>query len=162
MKTRFFLILLSLFILVGCCSQKHIQQVPINKIERDSVIIKETLRDTIIVTELVPQFIDRVVEIPILPKDTLSTISTEYATSTAGIVNNHLHHTIKNKPRLNIPLEIKEKEEIKTEYEYIEVPVEVPVPEPYIPKIFWYITIYAAICATITIVKIVMKFKKII
>lgn len=160
MKNRIFLIFLSLFLLVGCCTQKHIQQVPINKIERDSVVVKETLRDTVIVTELVPQFIDRVVEIPILPKDTISTISTEYATSTAGIVNNTLHHTIKNKPKLNIPLEIKEKEEIKTKYEYIEVPVEVPVEVPYIPKIFWWITVYAAISASVTITKIILKFKK--
>lgn len=159
---KLIIIILSLFLLVGCCTQKHIQQVPINTIERDSVVIKETLRDTVIVTELVPQYIDRMVEIPISPKDTISTISTEYATSTAGIVNNTLHHTIKNKPKLNIPLEIKEKEEIKTKYEYIEVPVEVPVEVPYIPKIFWYITIYAGISAAITITKIILKFKKII
>lgn len=160
---KLILIALPIIFLIGCCTQKHIQQqVPINKIERDSVIVKETLRDTVIVTELVPQFVDRVVEIPILPQDTISTISTEYAVSTAGIVNNHLHHTIKNKPKLNIPLEIKEKEEIKTEYEYIEVPVKVPVPEPYIPKIFWWITVYAGISAAVTITKIILKLKKIL
>lgn len=158
---KLILIALPIILLSSCCTQKHIQQqVPINKIERDSVTITETLRDTVIVTELVPQFIDRIVEIPILPRDTISTISTEYAISTAGIVDNHLHHTIENKPKLNIPLEIKEKEIIKTEYEYIEVPVEVPVEVPHIPKIFWYITIYAGISAAITITKLILKFKK--
>ena len=159
MNTRFFLILLSLFLLVGCCSQKHIQQVPVREIEkieyRDSII---HVRDTIKI--FLP-----IEEKEISTRRDSSHLETSIAKSDAWIdTSGNLNHTLKNKR--DKPLEtIRDTIFITnnvTEYKEKEVPVEVPVPEPYIHKIFWWITAYAAICATITIVKIIMKFKKII
>lgn len=129
-----YLLLLPLFF-IGCAS---IKQVPVQTTERDSVIVKEILRDTVVITELVPQFVDRVVEIPVIPQDTLSEISTSYAVSTAGIVDNKLHHTIRNKENIPIKIEYKDKEIIKTEYKEVEVPVEVVVEKKYIPNWCWW------------------------
>ena len=149
-----YLLLLPLFF-IGCASVK---QVPVQSIERDSVVVKEIIRDTVIVTELVPQFVDRVVEIPVIPQDTLSEISTSYAVSTAGITNNQLHHTIKNKENIPIKIEYKDKEIIKTEYKEVEVPVEVIVEKKYIPNWCWWSLIVNVIMVLLTGFKIYMKF----
>lgn len=129
-----YLLLLPLFF-IGCASVK---QIPVQSIQRDSVVIRELIRDTVIVTELVPQVVDRVIEIPVIPQDTLSEISTSYAVSTAGITNNQLHHTIKNKPNIPIKIEYKDKEITKTEYKEVEIPVEVVVEKKYIPSWCWW------------------------
>jgi uncharacterized protein YcfL len=149
-----YLLLLPLFF-IGCASVK---QVPVQTIERDSVVVKEIIRDTVIVTELVPQFVDRVVEIPVIPQDTLSEISTSYAVSTAGITNNQLHHTIKNKENIPIKIEYKDKIITKTEYKEVEVPVEVVVEKKYIPNWCWWSLIVNVIMALLTGFKIYMKF----
>lgn len=128
------LLLLPLFF-IGCASVK---QIPVQSIQRDSVVVKEILRDTVIVTELVPQLIDRIVEIPVYPQDTLSEISTSYAVSTAGITNNQLHHTIRNKENIPIKIEYKDKIITKTEYKEVEVPVEVIVEKKHIPNWCWW------------------------
>lgn len=149
-----YLLLLPLFF-IGCASVK---QVPVQSIERDSVVVKEIIRDTVIVTELVPQFVDRVVEIPVIPQDTLSEISTSYAVSTAGITNNQLHHTIRNKENIPIKIEYKDKIITKTEYKEVEVPVEVVVEKKYIPNWCWWSLIVNVIMALLTGFKIYMKF----
>lgn len=149
-----YLLLLPLFF-IGCASVK---QVPVQSIERDSLVVKEIIRDTVIVTELVPQFVDRVVEIPVIPQDTLSEISTSYAVSTAGITNNQLHHTIKNKENIPVKIQYKDKEIIKTEYKEVEVPVEVVVEKKYIPNWCWWSLIVNVIMALLTGFKIYMKF----
>ena len=149
-----YLLLLPLFF-IGCASVK---QVPVQSIERDSVVVKEIIRDTVIVTELVPQFVDRVVEIPVIPQDTLSEISTSYAVSTAGIVDNKLHHTIRNKENIPIKIEYKDKIITKTEYKEVEVPVEVVVEKKYIPNWCWWSLIVNVIMALLTGFKIYMKF----
>lgn len=149
-----YLLLLPLFF-IGCASVK---QVPVQTIERDSVVVKEIIRDTVIVTELVPQFVDRVVEIPVIPQDTLSEISTSYAVSTAGITNNQLHHTIRNKENIPIKIEYKDKIITKTEYKEVEVPVEVVVEKKYIPNWCWWSLIVNVIMALLTGFKIYMKF----
>jgi uncharacterized protein YcfL len=149
-----YLLLLPLFF-IGCASVK---QVPVQTIERDSLVVKEIIRDTVIVTELVPQFVDRVVEIPVIPQDTLSEISTSYAVSTAGITNNQLHHTIRNKENIPIKIEYKDKIITKTEYKEVEVPVEVVVEKKYIPNWCWWSLIVNVIMALLTGFKIYMKF----
>lgn len=149
-----YLLLLPLFFL-GCASVK---QVPVQTIERDSLVVKEIIRDTVVITELVPQFVDRVVEIPIIPQDTLSEISTSYAVSTAGITNNQLHHTIKNKENIPIKIEYKDKIITKTEYKEVEVPVEVIVEKKYIPNWCWWSLIVNVIMALLIGFKIYMKF----
>lgn len=148
-----YLLLLPLFF-IGCASVK---QVPVQTIERDSLVIKEIIRDTVIVTELVPQFVDRVVEIPVIPQDTISEISTSYAVSTAGITNNQLHHTIKNKENIPIKIEYKDKIIIKTEYKEVEVPVEVVVEKKHIPNWCWWSLIGNIVVALLIGFKIYMK-----
>lgn len=149
-----YLLLLPLFF-IGCASVK---QVPVQSIERDSLVVKEIIRDTVIVTELVPQFVDRVVEIPVIPQDTLSEISTSYAVSTAGITNNQLHHTIKNKENIPIKIEYKDKIITKTEYKEVEVPVEVIVEKKYIPNWCWWSLIGNIVVALLIGFKKYMKF----
>lgn len=149
-----YLLLLPLFF-IGCASVK---QVPVQTIERDSVVVKEIIRDTVIVTELVPQVVDRVIEIPVIPQDTLSEISTSYAVSTAGIKDSKLHHTIKNKPNIPIKIEYKDKIVAKTEYKEVEVPVEVIVEKKYIPSWCWWSLIGNIVMALLTGFKIYMKF----
>ena len=156
-NTMRYVLLLMPLLFISCAS---IKQVPVQSIQRDSVVVKEILRDTVIIKEIVPQFVDRYVEIPIIPQDTLSEISTSYAVSTAGITNNQLHHTIKNKE--NIPIKIQYKDKIITNIEYIEkeIPVEVIVEKRYIPTFFWYSLIFNVIVILIVGVKIWISIRK--
>ena len=149
-----YLLLLPLFF-IGCATVK---QVPVQSIERDSVVIKEIIRDTVIVTELVPQVVDRVIEIPVILQDTLSEISTSYAVSTAGIIDSKLHHTIKNKENIPIKIEYKDKEIIKTEYKEVEVPVEVIVEKKHIPSWCWWSLIGNIVMVLLIGFRIYMKF----
>ena len=156
---KLIIIVLPIILLISCCANKHIQEVPIREIEkieyRDSII---HVRDTIKI--FLP-----VEEKEVSTRRDSSHLETSIAKSDAWIdTSGNLNHTLKNKR--NKALEtLRDTIFITnnvTEYKQKEVPVEVPVPEPYIPKIFWYITIYAGISAAVTITKIILKLKKIL
>lgn len=116
------------------CSCSTIKQIPVQTNTKDSVVVKEILRDTIILTEIVPQVVEKVVEIPSISKDTLSEISTSYAISTAAIRDNKLHHRLTNKSNIPIKVEYKDRIVTQTEYKEVEVPIEVIVEKKYIPN----------------------------
>ena len=137
------------------CSCSTIKQIPVQTNTKDSVVVKELIKDTIILTEIVPQIVEKVVEIPILPKDTLSEISTSFAVSTAGIVDNKLHHRITNKSNIPIKVEYKDRIVTKTEYKEIEVPIEVIIEKKYIPN--W--CIWSLVANIIVILIIVRRIK---
>lgn len=153
---RIILILMTC-VLFSCTPQKHIQQVPVNNISkieyRDRPIY---VRDTIYI------------QLPAEEKETTtkrdsSHLETSVAISDAWIDDNGLNHNLRNKKtQLKTVRDTVYINQTITEYKEKDVPVEVPVPEPYIPKIFWYITIYAGISAAITITKLVLKFKKLV
>ena len=74
--------------------------------------------------------------------DTISTVETSLATSTATITGGHLRHSIENKrTALSVPAKISEKQEVIRVTREIPVPVEVS--KPYIPKWVWWITGWA-------------------
>lgn len=116
------------------CSCSTIKQIPVQTNTKDSVVVKELIKDTIILTEIVPQIVEKVVEIPIIPQDTLSEISTSFAVSTAGIRDNKLHHRLTNKSNIPIKVEYKDRIVTKTEYKEVEVPIEVVIEKKYIPN----------------------------
>lgn len=141
-----------LFIPLLLCSCSTIKQIPVQTNTKDSVVVKEIIKDTIILTEIVPQIVEKVVEIPILPKDTLSEINTSFAVSTAGIRDNKLHHRISNKSNIPIKVEYKDRIVTKTEYKEVEVPIEVVIEKKYIPN--WCIW---SLVANIFIILIVVR-----
>lgn len=134
------------------CSCSTIKQIPVQTNTKDSVVVKEILRDTIILTEIVPQIVEKVVEIPIIPQDTLSEISTSFAVSTAGIRDNKLHHRLTNKSNIPIKVEYKDRIVTKTEYKEVEVPIEVVIEKKYIPN--WCIW---SLVANIFVILIVIR-----
>lgn len=134
------------------CSCSTIKQIPVQTNTKDSVVVKEILRDTIILTEIVPQIVEKVVEIPIIPQDTLSEISTSFAVSTAGIRDNKLHHRLTNKSNIPIKVEYKDRIVTKTEYKEVEVPIEVVIEKKYIPN--WCIW---SLVANIFVILIVVR-----
>lgn len=137
------------------CSCSTIKQIPVQTNTKDSVVVKEILRDTIILTEIVPQIVEKVVEIPIIPQDTLSEISTSFAVSTAGIRDNKLHHRLTNKSNIPIKVEYKDRIVTKTEYKEVEVPIEVVIEKKYIPN--W--CIWSLVANIIVILIVVRRIK---
>lgn len=134
------------------CSCSTIKQIPVQTNTKDSVVVKELIKDTIILTEIVPQIVEKVVEIPIIPQDTLSEISTSFAVSTAGIRDNKLHHRLTNKSNIPIKVEYKDRIVTKTEYKEVEVPIEVVIEKKYIPN--WCIW---SLVANIFVILIVVR-----
>ena len=143
--------LVSLFLFTGCST---IKQVPITNYQKDTVTIKEIVRDTLIIPQIQKEYIE------VITKDTISVLNTELATSTAKITNNQLHHSLEQKPP-KTPVKIQYKDRIveKVKIEYKEKPVEVIIEKPYIPVWCWVVICYAVLMAGITIMKIVYKIK---
>lgn len=140
-----------LFITTACGTTK---QIPITNFEKDTVIIKELVRDTVVIPQIQKEYIE------VTTRDTISVLNTELATSTAKITNNQLFHNLEQKPsKTPVKIQYKDKivEKVKTEYK--EIPVEVIVEKPYIPTWCWIVICYAVLMAGISIVKIVYKIK---
>lgn len=137
----------------SCCSIKRTQTLNNEVITKTEYV--EIVKDTTIYMEIEKEVIKEVIE---QPKDTVSVLSTKYATSTAKINNNTLYHTLTNKDE-NIPVRIQYKDKIIRDSVILtkEIPVDVIVEKPYIPKFMWYVTIYAALSAGITIMRIKKK-----
>lgn len=148
------LIIAAAFLIIGCTSVKEI---PVQTIRTDSIYIREIVRDTVINTQIEREYIQ--VAVP----DTLSTLTTKYATSTAAITNNTLNHSLEQHG--NIPINIKYKDRVieKVIKEEIEIPVihEVVKEKRYIPKIFWYSIILNLLTIGYFGIKIYRKIKKV-
>ena len=128
---RHFLILIA--IMVVSCSPR-IVTVAVH--DTTTVTRTLTVRDTIISAPL------PVESVIISTPDTISTVETSLATSTATITGGHLRHSIENKrTALSVPAKISEKQEVIRVTREIPVPVEVS--KPYIPKWVWWITGWA-------------------
>lgn len=138
-------------LMVGCAA---IKQVPITNYQKDTIVIKELIRDTLIVPQIQKEYIE------VTTKDTISILNTELASSTASIKDNQLHHSLEQKqPKTPIKIQYKDRIVEKVRIDYKEVPVEIEIEKPYIPKWCWIIICYAALMAGITIMKIVNKFR---
>ena len=150
MKRLFLLILL--FVLVSCGTTKYLPVQTIEKIEyRDSIVY---VNDTITIE--VPK--EKVVYVR--PADTLSQISTSLAFSEAKVEKGILTHILEQKGQIKAKIDtffmVKYIDRIVEK----EVPVEVEVEKPYIPTVFWIVTIYAAIITLFIALKAYLKFKK--
>lgn len=154
MKRYVVILMILSVILVVTSSCAAYKQVPITNYQKDTIVIKELIRDTLIVPQIQKEYIE------VTTKDTISILNTELASSTASIKNNQLHHSLEQKPS-KTPVKIQYKDRIveKVKVEYKEVPVEVIVEKPYIPTWCWIIICYAVLMAGITIMKIVYKIK---
>lgn len=148
----FLLFLLFFQLLVGC--SRVVTTTPINTTRVDTIVVKELLRDTIVLTEIKREYIEK------QTTDTISILSTSLASSTAEIKDNKLHHVLEQKDT-TLPVRVVYKdrivEKIKTEKK--EIPVEVIVEKPYIPTWCWIIIVYAALTAGVIIMRIINKFK---
>lgn len=151
------LIIFTLFLMIGCCTTKKVQYVPI----QGETIIE--YRDTTIYLEKiveVPVPVERVVEI--VPKlDTLF-METSVAKSKAWVdtTNRVLRGRMENKQTaLKGKLDTIVRIEYVDRYTEKEVAVEVPVEVPYIPNWMWGVCIYAALTVGIILMKIIGKFR---
>lgn len=148
---RVFIAIIVLLISTNCAVQR---QVPINNYQKDTVVVKELIRDTLIVPQIQKEYIE------VTTKDTISILNTELASSTASITNNQLHHSLEQKqPKTPIKIQYKDRIVEKVRIDYKEVPVEIEIEKPYIPKWCWIIICYAALMAGITIMKVINKFR---
>ena len=154
-RKHYLILLIWCSILTSCCTVK--KTVPITNNQEIRTEIKEVLRDTTIYVEIEKEVVREVIK---QPQDTISKLSTKYATSTAQLNNGVLTHTLLNK-QTEIPTKIVYKDIVHTDsvYVYKEKPVDVIVEKPYIPKFMWYVTIYAALISGIIIMKIRNKFR---
>lgn len=149
--------LVMMFTMIGCCSTKSIQYIPVQG---------ETIteyRDTTIYLEKVievPVPVERVVEV--VPELDTSRLETSIAYSEAFLdtESKKLRHTLRNK---ETALKGKLDTIVRVEYvnKYIEKEVikEVPVEVPYIPKFAWACIIFTACWSVLKIAKIIWKFK---
>jgi hypothetical protein len=134
---------------IGCAVHR---QIPINNFEKDTIVIKELVRDTLIIPQIEKEYIE------VTTKDTISVLNTQLATSTAKINNNQLFHTLEQKPT-KTPIKIQYKDRIieKVKVEHKEVPVDVPV--PYRDNIFWYSVICNIIFVGLTAFRVIRALK---
>ena len=149
--------LVTLFIMIGCCTTKKVQYVPV----QGETIIE--YRDSIV------RGIDTIkVEVPrevikeVMPIIDTSKLETYVAKSVAYVDRNKnkLVHTLENKKtQLEAKIDTVVVVEYKTEYQNKEIPVEVPVEVPYIPNWMWGVCIYAALTVGILLMKIIGKFR---
>lgn len=148
------IILLSFFLISGCCTTKQVAEVPIKYIEkieyRDSLIY---IKDTIYIHLPAEEKTNTT-------KRDSSHLETSIAISDAWVDNGELNHTLKNKDN---PIKtIRDTVFVTTnviEYKEKEVPVEVPIEVPYIPKIAWICIIFTCCWAVVKIAKIIWKIK---
>lgn len=143
MNSRIYYVLLLIWcsILTSCCTVK--KTVPITNNQEIRTEIKEVLRDTIITIEIEKEVVREVIK---QPQDTISKLSTKYATSTAQLNNGVLTHTLQNK-QTDIPTKIVYKDIVHTDsvYVYKEKPVDVITEKTVIPKWCWYSLIINAL-----------------
>lgn len=143
MNSRIYYVLLLIWcsILTSCCTVK--KTVPITNNQEIRTEIKEVLRDTIITIEIEKEVVREVIK---QPQDTISKLSTKYATSTAQLNNGVLTHTLQNK-QTEIPTKIVYKDIVHTDsvYVYKEKPVDVITEKTVIPKWCWYSLIINAL-----------------
>lgn len=144
MKKLIYIILFLLVcaFIVGCKSK--IQYVPIEKVHK--VIIRDTIRDTIVQVKLVPYFTEN------KTKDKKSSLENKYAFSNAFWDGELLHHTLGIKD-IDIPVKIQWRDrEIKI-IDSIPYPVEVQVKGDTIYTMKWYeeIVFYIGLLALLVV-----------
>lgn len=146
---RVFIAIIVLLISTNCAVQR---QVPINNYQKDTVVVKELIRDTIIVPKVEREYIE------VKTNDTISILNTKLATSTASITNNQLQHSLEQKD-VEIPVKIQYKDRIveKVKVEHKEIAVDVPV--PYRDNVFWISIIINIVLGGLLIIKILRALK---
>lgn len=148
------LIILSFFLMIGCCATKKVVEVPVKYIEkieyRDSLIY---LKDTVYIHLPAEEKTNTT-------KRDSSHLETSVAISDAWIDNGELNHTLKNKDK---PVKTIRDTVFVTknviEYKEKEVPIEVPIDVPYIPTFAWICIVFTCCSIVFIIMKIIMKFR---
>ena len=119
------------------------------------------IRDSIIrVVDTVTIEVPKEKIVTVIPEVDTSYLETKLAYSTAYLDRNNktIHHTLEHKEtNLKAPIDTVFITQTKTEYKDKVVIEEVEV--PVIPKWCWYVMMYAALMAGVTIMKIIGKFR---
>lgn len=150
---QFFSIILSFFLMVGCCSTKPTIITPKEEVKvifKDSIVIK----DSIILTP-----IEMVADVNSI-YDTLF-METSLAKSSTWIdtTTNSLKGFIENKKQFQQTERVIEKYIERTDTVKIVKPEPYPVPEPYVPTIYKYALIFSIIVILLIFGKIYSKIK---
>lgn len=148
------IILLSLFCLTSCKSQKsYIENKYIEKIEYRDSIIKIT--DTIKVNIPVEKYIK------VIPKIDTSYLETKVAKSISyyDTLNNNIYHSLENKNILKTKVDTFFKTQNIIQYKDKEIIKEVEVEKPYIPTFAWICICYCVLSIGLMIFKIWNKIK---
>lgn len=143
---KWFILILVMFLVMGCGICKKVQYVPIETF-KDSIVVEKLVRDTVTIE---------------IPGETLSVVTqdsshleTKYSVSDAKIDSlGRLHHSLTNKD-IKIEKEIVYKEvEKKVEKK---IPYPVKVPEKYIPPYYKKINVLFWGIISIVVIFIVLK-----
>lgn len=155
----------TLFCFSGCC-HKRIQPTVVNTITKDSVYYNVIHKDTTVYHHISADTLKAThnvnLDIPRLPKDTISILSNNYSTSIVELTrksrNEFLlnHFLFQKKLDIGIPVKFVYLDKYVTKYEYKEVPVDVIVEKPIRDKLFWF----SIIINVVFIMMILMKIKK--
>ena len=149
------LIILSFFLMIGCCASKHAIEVPVKE------IVKIEYKDSIIrVVDTIKVEVPREAIKEVMPIIDTSKLETSVAKSMAYVDRNKnkLVHTLENKKtQLEAKIDTIFVTQNVIEYKEKEVPVEVEIPKPYIPIIFWIAMCYMVLSLGLKIYKLISK-----
>ena len=150
---QLFSIILSFFLMVGCCSTKPTIITPKEEVKvifKDSIIIKDSIRIIPVerIKDIVPEY------------DTLF-LETSLAKSSTWIdtTTNSLKGFMENKKQFQQTERVIEKYIERTDTIKIVKPEPYPVPEPYVPDIYKYSLIFSIIVILLIFGKIYSKIK---
>ena len=155
-----FIIILIFAAFCGCAPQEKIKTVYVPQVR--VVNIETTVHDTVFKAPLEQSHQERVTN------DTTSTLSNQYATSTATVSDGVLTHTLDTKPDAEVEVEASIPERTITMVDSIPYPVPVPGPTEYIERkpsaierfLLWvgvFAVIYFVVRATISATRLLRK-----
>ena len=155
-------------IFISCCGTRHLNDIPINTITKDSIYYNIVHKDTIVYHHIEGDTLKATQNINLDSlgqfRDTLSVLSNNYSISMIELTrmsqNEFMlnHFFIQKKLDIAIPVKFVYLDKYYAKYEYKEVPVEVKVEIPIRDKLFWISIIGNVIFILLLIIKIKTRF----
>lgn len=162
MRKLLYYIMVSI-LFVACCGTRHIKEVPVQTITKDSIYYNVIHKDTTVYHHIKADTIKASQNVNLDTfgtfRDTLSILDNNYSISMVELIRksqnefafNHL--LIQKKLDIAIPVKFVYLDKYVTKYELKEVPVEVKVEVPIRDKLFWI----SIICNVIVVMIIIIK-----
>lgn len=144
---KYIIIFAVLLSCIACCGTRHIKEVPVQTITKDSIYYNVVHKDTTVYHVINADTVKSSQNLniddlgPVL--DTLSVLSNNYATSIVELAKRdenslYFSHVLLQKSlKIDVPVKFVYLDKYVTKYELKEVPIEVIVKEPIRDRLFW-------------------------